>query len=124
MARQVRSRRFQEPRCGVSKIMIECEAKELGREMESYLLLSHADLKQTGEQRLRMYRQANESLQAIVDNLPEREQQAVIAMLGRDLDLTLELYLEFLRSLHPKPVARLCDPPAPPLPFSEWLFGS
>jgi hypothetical protein len=103
--------------------MIECEGKELGREIDSYLRQSLAELKRIANDRLNMYRRADESLQAMVDALPEREQQAILCMLGRDLDLVMELYCEFLRTFQNEVPVRLADPPAPPLPFSEWLFA-
>lgn len=123
MPKPIRSRRFHEPRCGVSQAMIEAETKELAREFDSYLLLSLAENKEKMRERLRAYEQADASLHAAVDRLAEREQIAIKCMIGRDLHLIVELYLGYLRTLQPaSPV------PAPPVDspasiFSEWLFA-
>lgn len=72
MAKPTRSRRFNEPRCGVSQAMIHAETKELAREFDSYLVLALADATEKTRERLRAYEQADASLHAIVDRLPER----------------------------------------------------
>jgi hypothetical protein len=123
MPKPTRSRRFHEPRCGVSQAMIEEEAKELGRELDSYLLLSLADSKEKMRERLRAYEQADASLHALVDRLPEREQVAIKCMIGRDLHLLVELHLAYLRTLKLESPVRLVSVASPPAPFCEWLFG-
>jgi hypothetical protein len=120
MPKSTRSRRFPEPRCGVSHAMIETEAKELGREMDSYLRMSLAENKERMRERLKAYEQADASLHAVVERLPEREQVAIKCMIGRDLHLVVELYLAYLRALQPESPAPVV---APTSPFSEWLFG-
>jgi hypothetical protein len=123
MPKPTRSRRFPEPRCGVSQAMIEAEAKELGRELDSYLRMSLAENKERMHERLRAYEQADASLHAVVERLPEREQVAIKCMIGRDLHLVAELYLAYLRSFQPDsptPITPAVHPRSSP--FSEWLF--
>lgn len=124
MSNPTRSRRFNEPRCGVSEAMIEAETKELGREFDSYLLLSLTDAKEKMRERLRAYEQADASLHALVDRLPERERVAIKCMIGRDLHLVAELYLVYLRGLQiESPISLTPVLATPESPFSEWLFG-
>jgi hypothetical protein len=116
-------RRF-EPRYGVSRPMIEDEAKHLAREAESYLRLSLDDLRQKLSERGAAWNQADEALHALMTDLPEREQLGIKCLLVRDLHHILELYIEHVRSTRgevPIPIR----PPAdlPRQPFSEWLFG-
>lgn len=124
MPKPSRSRRFAEPRCGVSQAMIDAEAKELGREMDSYLRQSLAENREWMRERLKAYEQADASLHAIVERLPEREQVAIKCMIGRDLHFVVELYLAYLRTVQPEsPVPVVPTVVTPASPFSEWLFG-
>lgn len=123
MPKPTRSRRFAEPRCGVSQAMIEAEAKELGREMESYLLQSLAENKERMRERLKAYQQADASLHAAVERMPEREQVAIKCMIGRDLHLVVELYRTYLSTFEPQSPVPIAAVITRTSPFSEWLFG-
>jgi hypothetical protein len=122
MPKPTRSRRFPEPRCGVSQAMIEAEAKELARELDSYLRMSLAENKERMRERLKAYEQADASLHAAVERLPEREQVAIKCMIGRDLHLVAELYRTYLSTFQPESTVPLAAIVAPSAPFSEWLF--
>jgi hypothetical protein len=118
-----RVRRF-EPQGGVSRPMIEAEAKYVAREMDNYLLLSLNDLKQKLTERGAQWNQADESLHAMVSLLPERERLALQSMLVRDMMFLLELYLEYVRTTQPEAPPPIKPPvDVPRAPFSEWLFG-
>jgi hypothetical protein len=122
MPKRSTRRRFDEPRIGVTQLMVEAEARELGREIDVYLVQSLTELKQTTEKRSQMYREADEQLSALVGRLPERERLAVMSMLSRDLHLVLAVYLDFLKGREPEGPVPIVAPPAPVLPFSNWLF--
>jgi hypothetical protein len=123
MPKRKTRRRFNEPRCGVSQAMVEAEGRELKREIDSYLVQSLTTLKETIEQRQAKYRETDAVLSSIIGRLPERERLSAMCMLGRDLYLVLQVYLEFLRNHEPgSPVPRAPTPP-PQLPFSDWLFA-
>jgi hypothetical protein len=119
MPKQRTRRRFDEPRRGISQLMVEAEAREL----DSYLLQSVTDLKETSQQRSQAYRNADDSLRVAVDRLPERERRAVMCMLGRDLYPVLEVYLAYVGGLQPETPALISNPEPTQLPFSEWLFS-
>jgi hypothetical protein len=123
MPKPTRSRRFNEPRCGVSQAMMDAETKELAREFDSYLLLALADAKEKMRERLRAYEQADASLHAIVDLLPEREQIAIKCMICRDLHLVVALYLTYLGTMQSELPTTVLSVSTPASPFSEWLFG-
>src|SRR6266478_1791939 len=89
MGKRKTRRRFDEPRCGVSQLMVEAEARELERELDSYLDQSLTELKERSAERLRLYREADATLRAAVGRMPERERLAVMCMLARDLHLVL-----------------------------------
>ena len=131
-----RIRRF-DPWGGVSRHMIEAEAKHVAREMQDYLLLSINDLKAKLSDRGSRWHHADEALHAVVMELPERDRVAVQCLLVRDMMFLLELYLEYVRGTQPEgpsppPKAQTASV-ATPLgagagdgrcaPFSEWLFG-
>lgn len=118
-------RRF-EPRCGVTRPMIEAEAKYVGREMESYLRLSTSDLRQKLLERGEAWHHADEALHASVLGLAEHERLALQCLLVRDLHFILELYLEHLRTCQPEapPPMKPQEIGVPRQPFGEWLFGS
>jgi len=124
MPKQRTRRRFDEPRRGVSQAMVEAEARELQRELDSYLVQSLTDLKEISQQRSQAYRNADDSLRVAVDRLPERERRAVMCMLRRDLYLVLEVYLAYVGGLQPEAPAPMSNPEPTNLPFSKWLFGS
>jgi len=117
-------RRF-EPLYGVSRPMIEAEAKHLAREVESYLRLSLTDLRQKLTERGEKWNHADEALHAVVLTLPERDRLAVQCLLVRDLHHILELYLEYARRCQPEAPAPLkpAEVDVPRQPFGEWLFG-
>ena len=135
----IRIRRF-EPAGGVSRHMIEAEAKYVAREAESYLRLSLNDLKEKLSRLGAQWNQADESLHAMVEGLPERDRLALLCMLVRDQMFLLELYLQFVRTHQPEGVAGIkpavappkapapsAEPaPAPPqrAPHSGWLFDT
>ena len=122
MAKRKTRRRFDEPRAGVSQLMIEAEGRELKRELEAYMLQSLSQLRETFDDRKRKYREADGTLAASVGRLPEREQLAVTCMLSRDLFLVLEVYRDFLARQDSNSPVSLAASPAPTLPFCEWLF--
>lgn len=119
-----RIRRF-DPWGGVSRHMIEAEAKHVAREMEEYLRLSLNDLKEQLSKRGEQWNQADESLHAVVSLLPERDRLGMQCLLVRDLMYLLELYLEYVRTTQPEAPAPI-KPPSdiPRAPFGEWLFES
>jgi hypothetical protein len=119
-----RVRRF-EPQGGVSRPMIEAEAKYVAREMENYLLLSMNDLKQKLAERGAQWNQADESLHAMVSLLPGRERLALQSMLVRDMMLLLELYLEYVRRTEPEAPPPITPADVPQLgPSPDGLFIS
>lgn len=122
MARLIR--RFK-PQSGVSRPMIEAEAKHVAREMDSYLRLSLTDLRDKLAERGEKWNHADEALHAAVTALSERERLAVQCILVRDFHHILELYLEYVRSCQPEAPAPAMPSAAeiPRQPFSEWLFG-
>ena len=122
MGKRNARRRFDEPRYGVSQIMVEAEARELKPELDSYVVQSLTDLKERSAERLRLYREADATLRGAVGRLPERERLAVTCMLGRDLHLVLAVYLRYLTSEESLIPAQLAPAEPVPLPFSEWLF--
>ena len=122
MSKRIGRRRFDEPRYGVSELMIEAEARELDRELESYLLLSSNALKEKSERLLRSYRQTDESLHAAINRLPERERLTVMCMLGRDLYLVLAVFLNYLQKHEPEAHTSVQTAEPATVPFSEWLF--
>jgi hypothetical protein len=122
MPKRSTRRRFDEPRTGVSSLMVEAEARELKREIDLYLVQSLTELKQMIDNRTRMYREADGHLSALVGRLPERERLAVMSMLSRDLHLVLAVYLEFLKGREPEGPVPVAAAPAAVLPFSNWLF--
>lgn len=121
MYMKTKVRRF-DPWGGVTRPMIEAEAKHIAREMEDYLLLSLNDLKEKLSTRGQQWNQADESLHAVVSLLPDRERLALQCMLVRDLMLLLELYLEHVRTTQSEAPAPVTPTDAPRAPFSEWLF--
>ena len=123
MPKRIGRRRFDEPRYGVSEMMVDAEARELDRELESYLLLSSNELKKKSEGLLQSYRQTDAALHVVVNGLPERERLAVMCTLGRDLYLVLAVYDHYLRGRQPEPHAPAHDIPPISLAFSEWLFS-
>ena len=117
-------RRFY-PRSGVSRPMLEAEAKYVAREVEDDFCLSLNDLRQKLSERGEAWHKADEALHAAVLALPERERLAVQCILVRDFHHILELYLEYVRMCQPEGPAPL-NPSAvdvPRQPFSEWLFS-
>jgi hypothetical protein len=124
MPKRASRRRFDEPRRGVSQAMVEAEARELQRELDSYLVQSLTDLNETSQHRSQAYRNADDSLRMAVDHLPERERRAVMCMLGRDLYLVLEVYLAYVGGLQCEAPIPVANSEPTQLPFSEWLFGS
>src|SRR5437016_12000464 len=96
MPRTKRVRRF-EPRFGVSQAAVEAEAKEVARELESYLLLSLNDLREKLRERQETWAFADGGLKVILRELPERERLAFQCMLFRDFYHMLELYAECSR---------------------------
>jgi hypothetical protein len=117
-----RVRRF-DPQGGVSRPMIEAEAKYVAREMDNYLLLSMNDLKQKLAERGGQWNQADESLHAMVSLMPERQRLALQCMLVRDMLFLLELYLEYVRTTQPEGPPAPTPAEVPRTPFGEWLFG-
>jgi len=102
--------------------MVEAEARELGREFDSYVDQSLTELKERSAERLQLYGEADATLRGAVGRLPERERLAVMCMLGRDLHLVLAVYLQFLAGeKSPVPAGPASSEPVS-LPFSEWLF--
>ena len=124
MPKMIGRRRFDDPRYGVSEAMVEAESRELGRELDSYLLQSLTELKENSDARLRVYREQDQSLRVAITGLPERERLAMMCILGRDLILVQAVFAAFLQrqNLPPAKVGTEAAPPAP-LPFSEWLFA-
>ena len=124
MRRRDTRRRFDEPRCGVSQLMVEAESRELTRELDSYLRSSIDDLNERLAERLKLYRQNDQSLIAAVNRLPERERLAIGCMLSRDLWLLQLVYLDFLQKHEPQAHASAVTAEPIELPFSESLFSS
>jgi hypothetical protein len=124
-----------EPRYGVSREMIEAEAKYVAREFDDHLLLSTRDLKEKRAAVRQACAEADQALEAAVYALPERERLALECMVVRDVYHLYALYLVHVRpntadTPPPVPVQKsvavLADSPDTPrekvLPFSEWLF--
>jgi hypothetical protein len=118
-----------EPRYGVSREMVDLEATYVAREYADYLMCSIRDLGRKLQDLRGQWREADQTVEALVANLPERESLAFQCLLVRDLFLVLELYASCVKTsqqgLHPSPVLSATPPSAPSakvLPFSEWLF--
>ena len=119
-----------EPRYGVSQAMIDVESKYVAREHDDYMTLSLTEMQQKLHELRGKWNEANQTAEALVRSLPEREAVAFQCLLVRDLFLILALYNACLQTkrdeLGPQPVI----PAEPPrtlrsvaaLPFSEWLF--
>lgn len=110
--------------------MVDVEAKYVAREHEDYLTLSTNDMRQKLHELRGKWSEADQTAEALVRCLPEREALAFQCLLVRDLYLVLELYGSCLRTaregLDPQPVIPARAPRSAPsekaLPFSEWLF--
>lgn len=121
-----------EPRYGVSREMVDVEAKSVVREHEDYLTLATNDMRQKLHELRGKWSEADQTAEMLVRCLPEREALAFQCLLVRDLFLVLELYGSCLRAkreeLGEQPVIPAPAPPPGPkmteklLPFSEWLF--
>jgi hypothetical protein len=124
MPRKKTIRKF-EPRFGVSRVMIEAEAKYVARELADYLLLSLCELRETLTKRRENWMLADEGMKAIVRELPERERLAFQCMLFRDFFHILKLYSECAHAVPAEgPKGEPVPEGMPPTPFSEWLFGN
>jgi hypothetical protein len=116
-------RRF-EPRFGVTRLMIETEAKALAREAEEYHLRSITELNDVLRERRKAWKQADDTLRQILDGIADREHLALQCLLFRDFYHMLELYLEHARAqpLHGLQRAAHVTADAEMTPFSESLF--
>ncbi len=97
MPRRTLARRF-EPRYGVSQVMLDAEAKWVGRELDDYLLSSISELREKLRERQAGFAAAEEQLAAHLTSLPDRERLALKCMLARDAFHIAKLYETFLRS--------------------------
>jgi hypothetical protein len=120
-----------EPRYGVSREMVDVEATYVAREHADYMTLSTSDMKQKLHALRGKWNQADQTAEALVRCLPERDALAFQCILVRDLFLVLELYGSCLRtardSLGPQApvipaIVERSVPAGKSLPFSEWLF--
>lgn len=120
-----------EPRYGVSREMVDVEAKYVAREHEDYMLLAIGDMRQKLYELRGKWSEADQNAEALVRCLPEHEALAFQCLLVRDLFLILELYGSCLRTAREglgsqAPVIPAVAPTPRPmdktLPFSEWLF--
>jgi hypothetical protein len=125
MSRPKRARRF-EPRYGVSREILECEAKYVAREVEDYLLLSLDDLKTRVEKVWKAWEQADQTLEGRFANLGDSERLALQCLIVRDMYHLMELYLTHFSSAQPHADSRATADRASVvekmLPHSEWLF--
>lgn len=135
MPRKKLIRRF-EPRYGVSREMIETEAKYVAREFDDHLLLSTRDLGEKLAAVRQLWAAADQTLEAAVSALPERARLAIECMILRDGYHLYELYSIQVRasgvgatapvvptSAADCTVSRNAAPADKALPFSEWLFS-
>ena len=74
-----------EPRYGVSREMIQNEARYVAREFDDHLLLSTRDLAKKRASALQAWAEADQALQATAYALPERERLALECMVVRDV---------------------------------------
>jgi hypothetical protein len=118
-----------EARYGVSREMVNIEAKHVAREHESYMLQSSKDLAQQLQDVRTRWHEADQTVEALVHELPERDALAFQCLLARDLWLILELYGSCLRTKRDERGDEPLVPATPPqplnvriTPFSEWLF--
>ncbi len=136
MPRKKLIRRF-EPRYGVSREMIDLEAKYVAREVEDFQLLAQNDLRERLDKVRQAWKQADETLERHVCVLPEHQKLAVQCIVVRDLCHLMELYcaslkVSVLADAATHPAASRPQSPTPPnepvkekmLPFSNWLFES
>jgi len=133
MPRRKLARRF-EPRYGISQITLDEETKWVKRELEDRLLMSTTDLhKGLSAMQLKVAK-SEATLQAIFDQLPDRERLALKSMLARDvfhIALLYETAFRLSQSLQQAsgpstPAAEEVDrndDPRPALVFSQSLFG-
>jgi hypothetical protein len=129
MPRKQRIRHF-EPRYDINREMVDIEAGYVACEHQDYLTLSLNDMRQKLHELRGKWGQADQTAEALIRCLPEREALAFQCLMIRDLFLVLELYnscLQTARESDPsQPVIPASTPRSPPaekiLPFSEWLF--
>lgn len=129
MPRQKLARRF-EPRFGISQSTIDVEATYVAKEIESYLLLSTADLEEKLGERRQLLNRVHDELEVFMAGLSERQRLMLLLMMYRDCHHIEVLYRTYLRSLdQPESseqvtaVVAAATIPAVPLPFKEFLFG-
>lgn len=122
-------RRF-EPRFGVSRPMLEHQARHVTREVEDYSLLSLNDLRGKLADRRAEWARAHDELEVKLRLFRQPELAALQCLVVRDCCHLLELYLTYLRLRMnsgnvpdhlPSAITREED--APKLPFSDFLFG-
>ena len=88
-----------EPRYGVSREMVDVEATYVAREHQDYMTLSTNDMRQKLHELRGKWHAADQTAEALVRCLPEREALAFQCLLVRDLYLVLELYGSCLRTV-------------------------
>ena len=117
MSRKRLIRHF-EPRYGVSRGMVDVEATYVAREHQDYMTLATNDLRQRLGELRDKWSEADQTAEALVRSLPERDALAFQCLLVRDMFLILELYGSCLGAvrddLSPQPVIPVL-PPRPAL---------
>ena len=129
MPRKKLIRRF-EPRYGVSREMVEVEAKYVAREMEDRLLASTVQLQEKRTILRDVWKRADQVLEHAVHSLSERDKLAIQCLVIRDMYHLIELYNAHLKAVlsngstesirAAEPCARGREERS--LPFNEWLF--
>ena len=110
--------------------MVDIEAGYVAREHQDYLTLSLNDLRQKLHELRGKWGHADQTAEALVRCLPEREALAFQCLMVRDLFLVLELYNSCLQTDRESDPSQPVIPAPTPrplaaekaLPFNEWLF--
>jgi hypothetical protein len=127
MPRRKLARRF-EPRWGVTRPMLEVEARYVAKECEDYARRSTNELRDNLATIAETRHHAEIRLRQYLDALPERDRIALQYLIARDAYHLLELYVTYVRQSFPErmPVTAVegsvRDETADTGPFSEFLF--
>jgi hypothetical protein len=125
MGRRKGPLRVVERYCVVSQAAVDEEAKHLKREVESNLSLSTNDIRERVDTRYRELEQAWQGVNALLASLPDRDVEAIRAILFRDLRHVLECTLSFGRLHQTEGTVKIVPNPVAEQRrdlFSEFLF--
>lgn len=126
MPKEKRARRFRPRERVVTQAAVDDEAKHIAREVADLVVLSLTDVRTYSDRRCAAARESWLALHQTIASLPERDAEAVRAVLFRDIFHAIECCRSFCRAHQPESATPIVPAPEPverQEHFSEWLFG-